>query len=257
MISLAGGRHPTATEDSLSACRDDFVLYSKASPMVLAIAYRHRPVRALTCASGDVPFGPSHLTMLVNDQMGYWCERPQVRAELQTGQFDALLRLAQEGLRIGIQVMNVQLMEPSLDEAALVPEVTRMLHETIGRAIAIDPQDLKIVAEALNVYLLKALCNCVNGKRQDLDAMLPRKRSAGECGRQEYRAIDFLLGQDPYAKKFLAYYRAHSGDVTNGEERVPPPSRRGKEVKHRNNASLISSPTQDTGPHGQPSRHLP
>ena len=131
------------------------------------------PSGALSSAKGIIPFGPDHPTLLVNDQMGYYCEREDVRAELREGCFDRLLGLMEEGLEAGLRVVNVQLMEPSLDEGALVPEVVALLHETYGCAVAIDSRDPVIVEEALTAYPHKALCNCVTGQPEVLEAMLP------------------------------------------------------------------------------------
>ena len=136
-------------------------------------AYQVHAVGALTCSKGTVPFGPGRPTLLVNDQMGYYCELDDVRAELRQGRFDRLMDLLSEGIQAGFRVVNVQLMEPSLDEAALVPEVVALLHETFGCSIAIDSREPDIVEAALHAYPHKALCNCVTGQREVLETMLP------------------------------------------------------------------------------------
>jgi 5-methyltetrahydrofolate--homocysteine methyltransferase len=105
--------------------------------------------------------------------MGYYCERDDVRSELREGRFERLMDLVRDGVEAGLQVVNVQLMEPSLDEAALVPEVVGLLHETFGCAVAVDSRDPAVVDEALSTYPHKALCNCVTGQREVLEAMLP------------------------------------------------------------------------------------
>ena len=107
------------------------------------------PGGALSCAQGTIPFGPAHPTLLVNDQTGYYCELDDVRAKLREGRFDELMDLFSEGIQAGLRVVNVQLMEPSLDEAALVPDVVALLHETFGCGIAIDSREPDIVDAAL------------------------------------------------------------------------------------------------------------
>jgi len=131
------------------------------------------PGGALSCAKGTIPFGPGRPTLLVNDQMGYYCELDGVRAELREGRFNRLIDLVSEGIQAGLRVVNVQLMEPSLDEAALVPEAVALLHETFGCGIAIDSREPAIVDAALRAYPHKALCNCVTGQREVLETMLP------------------------------------------------------------------------------------
>lgn len=68
--------------------------------------------------------------------MGYYYSRLEVLAELREGNFNSLIELARAGRAVGIQVVNVQLMEPTLDELDLVPRVVRALHEATGCAIA-------------------------------------------------------------------------------------------------------------------------
>lgn len=127
----------------------------------------------LTCAQGVIPFGPGCPTLLVNDQMGYYYGRPEVLAELREGNFTSLIELARAGQAIGIQVVNVQLMEPTLNEMELLPEVVRVLHETTGCAISVDSRDPNVVDAALAAYPHKALCNSINGEMAVLEAMLP------------------------------------------------------------------------------------
>lgn len=127
----------------------------------------------LTCARGAIPFGPGCPTLLVNDQMGYSYGRPEVLAELREGNLNSLIELARAGQAVGIQVVNVQLMEPTLDELDLVPRVVRALHEATGCAIAVDSRKPEVVERGLAAYPHKALCNSISGEMAVLEAMLP------------------------------------------------------------------------------------
>ena len=138
-----------------------------------APAYSRAAPGTLTCASGAIPFGPGCPTLLVNDQMGYYYGKPQVLAELREGRFDSLIELARAGQAIGIQVVNVQLMEPTLNESDLLPKVVKALHEATGCAIAVDSRNPDVVDKGLGAYPYKALCNSINGEVAVLEAMLP------------------------------------------------------------------------------------
>lgn len=127
----------------------------------------------ITCAHGTIPFGPGCPTLLVNDQMGYYYGRPEVLAELREGNLNSLIDLAKAGQAVGIQIVNVQLMEPTLDELELVPRVVQVLHESTGCAISVDSRDPEVVDRALAVYPYKALCNSISGEMRVLEAMLP------------------------------------------------------------------------------------
>jgi 5-methyltetrahydrofolate--homocysteine methyltransferase len=138
-----------------------------------APAYRRYPPGALTYAGGSIAFGPGQPTLLVNDQIGYIYERPEVLAELQAGRLDSLIALARAGQQLGIQVVNVQLMEPSLDQRTLVPRAVETLARETGCAIAVDARDPDIVDAALAAYPYKAMCNTVTGELRNLETMLP------------------------------------------------------------------------------------
>ena len=133
------------------------------------------PPGVLSYPGGRISFGPGQPTLLVNDQCGYYYERPEVLAELRAGCFDSLIRLAREGMALGLPVFNVQLMEPSLigRERELVPAAVAAVYNATGCCIAVDSRDPVTVDLALAAYPHKALCNSVNGELQNLEAMLP------------------------------------------------------------------------------------
>ena len=83
--------------------------------------------------------------VLLNDQTGFYIERPEVRRELRRGCWDAFIELARAGLAIGIKVVNVQLMRPELNELDLMPRAIRMLRESTGCAIAVDTRSPEVL----------------------------------------------------------------------------------------------------------------
>ena len=133
------------------------------------------PPGALSYPGGIIPFGPGHPMLCVNDQCGYYYERPEVLAELHQGRFDALIELAKGGMPLGLQVFNVQLMEPSLigQERQLLPQAVAAIYAATGCCIGVDSRDPDTVDRALAAYPYKAMCNSVNGELRNLEAMLP------------------------------------------------------------------------------------
>jgi 5-methyltetrahydrofolate--homocysteine methyltransferase len=130
---------------------------------------------ALTNAQGCIPFGAGAPTLCVNDQCGYECERPPVQAELCEGRFDSLIRLAATGVDLGLPVFNAQLMAPEIIhlERRLLPRLVEAVYASTGACIAVDSRDPHTVDAALGAYPHKALCNSVNGERENLQAILP------------------------------------------------------------------------------------
>jgi len=128
----------------------------------------------ITYPGGTITFGPGQPTLCVNDQMGYYYERPEILAELQDGRLDTMVQLARDGIAVGMQCINVQLMEKSLDQMDLVPRTIETLVEETGCAIAIDTRDPEVLEAGLKVYSpYKALCNVVNGEWDNLHTFLP------------------------------------------------------------------------------------
>ena len=133
------------------------------------------PPGAISYPGGRIFFGIGQPTLCVNDQCGYYYERPEVLAELQQGRFDSLIKLAREGMDLGFLVFNVQLMEPTLidRERELVPKAVQVIYEATGCCIAVDSRDPEVVDLALSAYPHKAMCNSVNGEWHNLRSMLP------------------------------------------------------------------------------------
>jgi 5-methyltetrahydrofolate--homocysteine methyltransferase len=133
------------------------------------------PAGALSYPGGLIRFGPGQPVMCVNDQCGYYYERPPVLAELQQGRFDSLIKLAAGGMELGFPVFNIQLMEPSLidSERQLLPAAVMAIYEATGCCIAVDSRDPETIERALAAYPYKAMCNSVNGEWPNLKTMLP------------------------------------------------------------------------------------
>lgn len=79
--------------------------------------------------------------------------------------FSLIIQLVKEGMKLGSEVFNIQLMHPSLDEEYLFPRVLEKILEETSCAVAIDSRNIKVIEEALKIYPYKAMCNCVNEKK--------------------------------------------------------------------------------------------
>ena len=136
---------------------------------------RNCPAGAFSYPGGIIPFGPGQPILCVNDQCGYYLDRPEVLAELRGGGFDSLIALATQGMALGLKVFNVQLMAPSLigQERELLPRAVSAIYQATGCCIAVDSRDPVTVDLALGAYPHKAMCNTVTGEWDNLNAMLP------------------------------------------------------------------------------------
>lgn len=135
--------------------------------------HRSGPAGSLTYTGGTIEFGIGKSTLCVNDQMGYYIERPEVLDELNRGCFKSLIKLANSGINKGLKVVNVQLMHPKINQLLLLPRLVETLVEKTGCSIAVDARDPRVVEAGLSVYPFKAMCNVVNGEKENLKTMLP------------------------------------------------------------------------------------
>ncbi len=136
---------------------------------------RDCPAGALSYPGGTIPFGPGQPILCVNDQCGYYLDRPEVLAELCEARFDTLIGLATQGLALGLKVFNVQLMAPRLidQERELLPAAISAIYQATSCCIAVDSRNPVTVDLALAAYPYKAMCNTVTGEWHNLETMLP------------------------------------------------------------------------------------
>jgi 5-methyltetrahydrofolate--homocysteine methyltransferase len=128
----------------------------------------------LTSSTGTTEFGPGLPTLLINDQLRVMDQAPEVLAELQEGKLNRLLELARIGQEVGVDMVDILVNHPDLDELALLPEIVVAVHDEIGCPIALDssnPDALEAALSALRPY--KALINSVTAEADSLQTLLP------------------------------------------------------------------------------------
>lgn len=134
----------------------------------------------LTSRNGTTEFGPGLPTLLINDQLRVMDQNPQVLAELQEGRLDSLLAMARAGQEAGMDVADILINHPDLDETRVLPQVAVAVHEALGCPISLDsrnPEALAAALAALRPY--KALINSVTAETDSLDSLLPVAREYG------------------------------------------------------------------------------
>ncbi len=128
----------------------------------------------LTSRNGELEFGPSLPTMLINDQLRVMDQSPEVLKELKAGKIDKLLELARLGAEVGTDAVDILINHPDLDEAALLPKIAAAVHEEIGCPISLDSRDPKALRAALAALQPhKALINSITAEAETMDVLLP------------------------------------------------------------------------------------
>ena len=119
-----------------------------------------------------VEFGANRGPVLIGERINPTGKR-RFQQALREHDIDYILG---EGLRqqdAGVDVLDVNVGLPEIDEAALLSEVTRELQAVCDLPLQLDSTDPAALEAALRVCNGKAMVNSVNGKAQVMDAIFP------------------------------------------------------------------------------------
>lgn len=105
--------------------------------------------------------------------------KPKLKAALRAGDLDYLVGEAVSQQECGADVLDVNVGLPELDEPAVLTAAVDKLAATVTLPLVIDSSDPVAVEAAVRGYAGKPLINSVNGKRENLDAVLPIVRKYG------------------------------------------------------------------------------
>jgi 5-methyltetrahydrofolate--homocysteine methyltransferase len=134
----------------------------------------------LTSRLGTLEFGPGLPTLLINDQLRVLDQSPQVLAELREGKLGKLLDLARFGQQVGMDMVDILVNHPDLDEATLLPEIAVAVHDEVGCPISLDSRNAEALERALSALQPhKALINSVTAETDSLETLLPIAKQYG------------------------------------------------------------------------------
>lgn len=93
--------------------------------------------------------------------------------------YDAVRREAVTQLEQGADVLDVNVGVAGVDELSVLPEVVKIVSETVDVPLCIDSANPQALAAALKVYEGKALINSVTGEEKSLNSVLPVVKEYG------------------------------------------------------------------------------
>jgi 5-methyltetrahydrofolate--homocysteine methyltransferase len=99
--------------------------------------------------------------------------RKKLAAALTEGNYDYVRDLALKQVAAGADILDVNVGVPGADEVALLPEVVKIVQDTVDVPICIDSANREALAAALAVMPGRPLVNSVNGEEASLQAVLP------------------------------------------------------------------------------------
>ena len=105
--------------------------------------------------------------------------RKKLAEALQQRNFDYVRDLALKQVEFGADVLDVNVGVPGIDDVALIPDVIKVIIETVKVPLCIDSPNPKVLEAALKVAPGKVLVNSTNGEEKTLSAVLPLVKAYG------------------------------------------------------------------------------
>lgn len=105
--------------------------------------------------------------------------RKRLVSTLQEGNFNYLLELAENQIKHGADVLDVNVGFPGVDDVKLLPETVIAIQNKFDIPLCLDSPNPKAIEAALKVAAGKCLINSINGEEASLKALLPVAREYG------------------------------------------------------------------------------
>lgn len=97
----------------------------------------------------------------------------KLKEALRSGNYDYVLGEAVAQERAGAEVLDVNAGLPEIDEPATMVQLIERLQSVTSLPLQIDSADPTAIEQAVRIYPGKPIVNSVNGKQENLDAVLP------------------------------------------------------------------------------------
>lgn len=105
--------------------------------------------------------------------------KPKLKKALISGNLDYVIQQAVEQRDAGADVLDVNVGLPEIDEVAVLHQAVETLQASITLPLVIDSSDPAAIEHAVRSYAGKPLVNSVNGKQENLEAILPLVKHYG------------------------------------------------------------------------------
>lgn len=134
---------------------------------------RYCPAFTVTSAQQMVSLPEGEVRIAVIGERINPTGKKKLKAALQAGDVDYLVAEAAAQQRAGADILDVNVGVPGLDEPALLSQVTRALQATVPLPLQLDSSDPAAIEAAARGYAGRPMVNSVNGKADNLAAVLP------------------------------------------------------------------------------------
>lgn len=107
--------------------------------------------------------------------------KPKLKAALRENNLDYLVGEAVTQRDLGADLLDVNVGLPEIDEPAMLVAAVKKLQSCVTLPLVLDSSDTEAIERACRTYCGKPLINSVNGKQENMDAVLPIAAKYGCC----------------------------------------------------------------------------
>lgn len=132
----------------------------------------------LTSRSALVRIGHEEALVVIGERINPTGKKVLTR-ELQEGQLEAALQLADQQVADGAAILDVNVGAPLVDEALMLPELTQKLVARLAVPLSLDSSNAEAIANALPYCPGSPLVNSISGEGDRMDVLGPLCRDYG------------------------------------------------------------------------------
>ena len=177
-ISIAGGCCGT-NPDYISALVES--IRNRDYPALSEEAGRRRRDKAVTAVSSSTK------TVILNDRIRIIGERINptgkklLKEALKAKDLSYIENEAIAQVKAGAEILDVNVGLPEIDESEMMLAVIRKVSSVVTAPLQIDSADPGVIEAAARYYNGKPIINSVNGKKENMEAILPIVKKYGAC----------------------------------------------------------------------------
>ena len=132
----------------------------------------------ISSATKEVIIGNGQPTVLIGERINPTGKKEMAEA-LKAGNLEIVRKEALAQAQAGADIIDVNVSTFGVDEVTLLPQVVRVVMDTVDVPLCLDSANPKALEAALKVYKGKPLINSVSGEEQSLAKILPLVREYG------------------------------------------------------------------------------
>ena len=128
----------------------------------------------LLSPNGEILIGKGYPTVLINDQLRVLDQSPEVFEKLMNNEVDGLIELAKNGFQHGLDMVDILIYHPELDEVELLPRIVHQINKVVGCPMMLDTRNPQALEAALKeIQPFQAVINSVTAEKEILEVILP------------------------------------------------------------------------------------